>query len=253
MKTTSIFFKVFCLPLLCFALTISSVIAQETVSSVSLENEVSDTDSLVPFSPAYGVGVAAGLWAIPSLDFAAQVTPWLGLSLGYNHFDLKFNNTEIETSNYGFGDQTMLLNGRFFLQNLQLNAHLSLPKVSWLRLQLGAGYTLNEDVFANFAFAESVYLNDLEIKPENVGSIESRLQEGASILPFIGLGIGRLLPKKRIGLSLNGGVFYRGEPQFTVIGTEMLEDNNSNAAVLEENFQDFKWLPTLNMRLTIKF
>lgn len=230
-----------------------SLKAQEATTTVEPQNEeVAGEESPEPFAPSYGLGAAAGLWAIPAVDLSGQIKPWLGLSLGYNRFDLKYEDQVIETSSYGFGDQSMILNGRFALQNIQFTAHLNAPGAPWLRLQLGAAYSLDEEIYANLAFAESLYMNDFEIKPENVGTIEGRLEEAGTIAPFLGLGLGRLVPKKRVALSLNAGVFYRGEPDITIIGTKLLEDNEHNAEVLEENFSSYKWLPTFNIRLAVR-
>lgn len=251
MKTTSPLIKTFGFFILVFFLALSAS-AQEESTEMADENTDETAEVEEPFQSSYAAGVAGGLWALPAVDFAAQLKPWLGFNLAYNRFDFKYEDEIIETSTYGFGDQSMLLNGRFALQNIQLNANLNAPGAPWLRLQVGAAYNLSEDMYANFAFAESLYMNDFEIKPENVGTIEGRLEQTRSVYPFIGLAFGRLVPKKRIAFSLNTGAFYRGEPDITVIGTKMLVDNESNAEVLEENFSDFKWLPTLNLRLAIK-
>ncbi|MGK0363342.1 MAG: hypothetical protein ACI85O_000387 [Saprospiraceae bacterium] len=252
MKTSSFTFKFTRLLLILFLFTNYLHAQSESTSDVVSDEDTMLVDSLPPFSPAFGLGIAGGLWALPAVDFSYQVNSWLGLSLGYNRFDFKIKDKEISTSDYGFGEEKMLINGRFHLQNVQLSAHLSAPKLKWLRLQLGAAINLKEDSYANFAFAESLFLNDLEIKPENVGAIEGRLEESSTLIPYIGLGIGRLVPKKRIAFNLNGGVFYRGAPDFTITGTKMLKGNEHNAEVLEENFKTFKWLPAFNFRLAIR-
>ncbi len=89
--------------------------------------------------------------------------------------------------------------------------------------------------------------------PEQLGKLDFTFK-GAEVMPLIGIGFGRAVPKRRIGFGLDLGAAYMGNLKCTITATKAFEPvaTQQNENVLNNAFSDFKWYPFLNFKLNIK-
>ena len=57
-----------------------------------------------------------------------------------------------------------------------------------------------------------VELDDYLLEPDDNGNVNAYIKT-ASFKPYLGIGIGRAVPKKRIGLMFDAGVQFWGSPK----------------------------------------
>lgn len=111
--------------------------------------------------------------------------------------------------------------------------------------KLTAGYALLlNDISAVAITKDSTKYGDISIPPNEVGDISFGLSVKPS--PYIGLGFGRAVPKKRFGFTFEIGAYYTGAPEVTFKSTGMLEPTSANEPILRENLSGLTWWPVMN-------
>lgn len=200
-----------------------------------------------------------------AIDFGAQ---GVGLDYGYSlnrhfaaHLGFMMLPVSIEDYAYDFeGTKTQMdLNVKFSHMALKLDYY----PFAWsgFKLMAGVAYFLNNEADVNIMLDESIYfgddgdgdgLGDFEFTPDEIGNIDIGVDWDA-FSPYFGFGFGRAVPDGYMDFGMDLGVFYMGSPKVTVDATGMLEDTSQEEEELQANFADYKWLPQLNFRISIRF
>ena len=181
-------------------------------------------------------------------DFATRVNPHLILRAGVNFFQLE-----------GFEDVRELA-GRSVLivaSNNTLSFDMMGEYYPWqkssFKLIFGGSYIQSLTANAMIMVTDPMMFGEIELTPEQVGEIDIELAYGG-MAPFLGIGFGRSIPNKRIGLGLEVGSYYIGSPSVNMNASELLEPSASaeQEKSLEESFRTLSWLPTVKFRLAVR-
>jgi hypothetical protein len=115
---------------------------------------------------------------------------------------------------------------------------------------VGVGYTYNVKT-AVIAYTDTgLDISGTFISAEDFGKINFEIKWN-KVVPFIGIGIGRAVPKKRVGLSAELGTYYIGSPKLSMEYTGILEITNIDEALpkIEKNMAGYAFLPYLMVKL----
>lgn len=98
------------------------------------------------------------------------------------------------------------------------------------------------------------YDNEYELKPANDGSVEADIVLGKkSIKPYIGIGLGRAVPRNRVGLRLDVGAAYLGGIDVT---SKNVIKGDLNNLIDSKDFKDYKsylnWLPVVSLQINVR-
>lgn len=110
----------------------------------------------------------------------------------------------------------------------------------------------SEDLAPGYAWPK------LEIEGHQVvidnGAIDATFELGQTLKPYFGIGIGRSLPKSRLGFMFELGAIYQGDYKIKQAGQEV-----NITQQVHDSFQDIgdytkylKWWPMLNFQLTYR-
>ena len=136
------------------------------------------------------------------------------------------------------------------------------------------GYTLLCEVYpskkksfhflAGIAKVENSYvgkasLNDktsygmIVYNPDQIGYVDFTLT-GNSWLPIFGIGIGRSVPKHRVGIGFDAGIMYQGKLNATINATNAFTPiaNPENEQIIANAFSSYQILPFINFRINFK-
>lgn len=92
-------------------------------------------------------------------------------------------------------------------------------------------------------------MGDYLLTPDQNGNISAEIKT-ASFKPYLGIGVGRAVPKKRIGFMFEAGVMFWGSPKLYCNGDELTsEDLGSDDGGLMEALSKITVYPVLNFRL----
>ncbi len=198
------------------------------------------------------LALSVGSQAFVGADFTYQLKEWLEVRASYNYLQLSMSDLEINAQELGFSDQTLLVDADVNLSTVGLVLAFAPGAKNNFRFMGGALVGLNNSVATTIHFRDQFQLNDYELNPERVGEIAGTYTTHSSIYPYLGIGIGKGIPRKRVGLSLEVGAYYRGAPKIDIVSTGLLEDNAHNGPVLEDNLASLKWHPNVSLRLAVR-
>ena len=217
--------------------------AQDAGSASQPEPSTASADA----DRSFGMVAHAGLLGYGA-DFATRVNPHLILRAGANFFQLE-----------GFEDVRELA-GRSVLivaSNNTLSFDMMGEYYPWqkssFKLLFGASYIQSLTANAMIMVTDPMMFGEIELTPEQVGEMDIELAYGGMV-PFLGIGFGRSIPNKRIGLGLELGSYYIGSPSVNMNASELLGPSASaeQEKSLEESFRTLSWLPAVKFRLAVR-
>lgn len=230
----------------------SSLLGLFFIFSTTLFSQNENTDSE---QSSIAIGISSGLSAIIGVDVAANVLPSLGIRAGYNYLKFSKDNYETSLNDLGLGNSNIpfLMDGDIRLNTAQIWFEYMPGEEKLLRIQAGFAYAFDNKIEVNARYGDTFMFNDFPVTPDRVGDM-TITYESNKILPYLGLGFGHAVPKKLLSFSLEAGAYYRGEPQITIVGTELFRPNttNENGAVISSNASKYKIQPVLTLRLGIR-
>jgi len=220
--------------------------AQDSPAKSNAMANTSASTNTSPSKKGFGIGLVSS-----TNGFGGHLS-YSFLSSGKLIGRLEGNTLNYTLKDYGFkfGKTDMLVNGPLKFGSVGLYADWH-PFGNSFKLIGGLAYMLT-NISTTSYLKDSTKQGDIIIAPDEVGSIVMEIKPNA-IAPYIGLGFGRAVPKGRVGLSFEMGMFYIGEPKVSFITTGMLTPTGiTEEKKLKENMSQFKWLPSLSLSLNIK-
>ena len=110
------------------------------------------------------------------------------------------------------------------------------------------GFAINNNrYFGKLSPVNSQKFGLIVYSPEKLGNIEF-VAKGSKIAPYIGIGFGNSVPKYKLGLGLDIGVFYHDRPNFTIVGNGSFTPtaNEENTYIMDNAFKSFAFFPFFN-------
>ena len=111
--------------------------------------------------------------------------------------------------------------------------------------------------YSQYTERPNLKFDNIEIQPNNDGSFDAKLRLGNAVKPYFGIGLGRTIPKSRVGFKFELGVVYQGEPQ--IKSDNSVSHNVYTAKSLFGDTEDFpvpegllKLWPMMNFTLSYK-
>ena len=102
----------------------------------------------------------------------------------------------------------------------------------------------------------SLEYEDIVFSPDDDGSFNGLLTMGSSFKPYIGLGLGRTIPKNRVGVKFELGMVYQGKFELDSrnvndAGQDWV-DRMADELELPVSQQTLNWWPMLNLSVTVR-
>lgn len=204
------------------------------------------------YRKAIGIGLSAGTNAIAGLDLTFDFIPKFNFRLAYNRLQFDINTFTIETADFGVSDQTILADLTSNLSSIAVLADYGINERENIRIIAGLYVGLDNAIQLSGAAEQSLQFNDYEIPAEDVGTLQIAYASDLPVFPYLGIGIGRSVPFRRLNANLEIGAFYRGSPQINVTGTGLLAANEVNSTPLSENLSSFQFHPSVAVRIAYR-
>lgn len=205
-------------------------------------------DSTATINRAYpmAIGISAGTQAFIAGDFTINLRKNVNARLAYHQLSYTFKESVID-----FNNAQLLFNAKFQQSNLAVFGEYALAKDK-LRLVAGLAYAPDNAMTFNGILADSLQFQDVLASPEEIGLISGTVQMGNKVAPYLGIGLGRAIPLKRVGISADIGTYYKGSPKVDLVATNLLRNNVNNEEVIEDALGFVKWWPVLSLRLAVR-
>lgn len=240
-----------------------------------------------------GLGVGFGTTGI-TVDAATVVTPYVGVRAGVDIFPTFKVNTDLDLGRFGYDESVGTAASSFGVNvpsgEIEVQAKPSLttghvlfdvypfPSSSSFRVTLGAYFGADkivkvynkedgslQDIY-NYNRRLGQYsvvpasagkigaeLGDYFLEPDADGNVEASIKVNG-FRPYVGIGFGRAVPKKRIGCQFDLGVQFWGKPKVMMKGAngeEQLTEQNagSDGGDIIKTISKVSVYPCLSFRL----
>lgn len=226
MKLTSrLFFIAFCL------LSSSALAQQDSLAKIQKHQK-----SIQLNLGSQGIGA----------EFNYGLSSHFTLRLGANVIPIKVKNV------YDIEDFNSTTNLKADFQNIHLLAdYTPFKKAAWIRLVAGAAYFMKATGNIRATPTDNYNYGDLLLTAEQVGYLDMNI-DWKGVAPYVGLGIGRIIPHKKFNINFDLGVYNLTTPKASITGTGLLSGNSSQSKQFQQNVSDYRWLPVGQLNLNFK-
>lgn len=238
-------FLTFCM-LFLHAISTAQMKQQDTLKFIQAKPAQKTKAKTAQQTPGEALGFVAGLNGVGvQFGFHPKWKKPIGFRIVSTFTPLELQRSPVSYSTYNLN---VKLSGQF--QGTGVYADFRPPKLPF-RLVGGLHY-LQTQFTLSARQAANVNAADLVITPETFGEIQGIFNTG-KIVPYAGIGFGRTVSRKRIGMGLDLGGFYLGKPNVTMVSTGMLEPTaEANKDWVEKTFAPFSFFPQMNFHLHVK-
>lgn len=194
----------------------------------------------------FGLGIRAGTLGA-GIEGTWRPLPWIDLRLGHSLYD--YDTTR--------NDAGIEYDALLELSNTYGTANFHFP-ISPMRLTVGA-YTNSNELTLTSTAATAYDIGALTgLSPADVGTLSSTTSfNGAA--PYLGIGFDFTL-MSRVGMNLDFGVLWEGEPEVTLTSTGALANDpgfiaelEAERVELEAEFSDYKAYPLVSVGVFVNF
>lgn len=116
----------------------------------------------------------------------------------------------------------------------------------------GVAYLPKTQVLIQIKQTEDQTVNGFNFKADEIGTLDINSNWG-KFAPYFGIGIGRGVPKKKFNINYDLGLYYISSPTVTIVGTKRLQDNEPNAAIIQNNLKNYRFMPVSQISFNYKF
>ena len=223
------------------AQVVSKLLADSTKKQTAVKR-----NSLAGHQNAFEIGVGSlGVTA----DFQHRFTKHLAYRIGGTYLP--------GVSNVNLSDIVSISSQASTTADVSLNSyHLLLEYNPFggngFRLIAGVGYFASANGKLLTAFKDSLQITRTKTySPKEVGVVNTTI-DYKCIAPYVGLGLGRGVPKHRFGINLEIGTYYLQAPTVTIVGTNLLANNQQLAPVLQSQLTTYIWLPKFQLNFNFR-
>jgi hypothetical protein len=219
---------------------------QDTLKTIQAKPAKKANAKRIPPAPGEALGFVAGLNGVGvQFGFHPKWKKPIGFRIVSTFTPLELQQSPVTYTSYNLA---VKLSGQF--QGTGVYADYRPAKLPF-RLVGGLHY-LQTQFTLSARQSASINAADLVITPETFGEIQGIFSTG-KIVPYAGIGFGRTVSRKRIGMGLDLGGFYLGKPNVTMVSTGMLEPTaEANKDWVEKTFAPFSFFPQMNFHLHVK-
>lgn len=183
-----------------------------------------------------------------------KVSDYLFLNAAYSNLQIEVGPLDLSTPELR---QSATLN--YGLEQTEFMVHVH-PFKNWFKISVGASYALDMASRVSLTLLDTVYagedgndpddLGDFVLYPEDLGFVNIDFIRN-NISPYIGLGFGRAVPKKRVGMTLDMGMYYTGSYRIEAEDSGMLVYDEYQSQRLEDSIKSYQWLPKVQLTISI--
>ncbi|RZK50115.1 MAG: hypothetical protein EOO99_02710 [Pedobacter sp.] len=209
----------------------STVVAQDNVPATASDKKPMSFQIL-----AGSQGFGANFRYVPHKTIGIRV----GGSFGKGSINDKIEIEDFSSKNKLTGEITTI------------HALAELNPMGFVRFAVGAAYLAKAKADLFLQPKESQTVGEVTLTPDEIGELNYHIDWGKAA-PYVGIGLGRGIPKNKFNVNLDLGTYFLQSPKVTAFGTKLLSDNESSAAKIQENMKSYRFLPVAQINFNFRF
>lgn len=197
------------------------------------------------------VGIHVGTTGF-GLHIYKPISKEFGARLGFSHMPFSTNilgsysdkelSTDISARSTNisllFGWNPFVNNGGFFRS---------------FSVQLGGAYFTQVKGSLKSHLKDPYQYGDIIVDPELVGTITTDVKWKKTVNPYAGIGWTNIVVSRQFSMNVDLGMYYLSKPSVSMQATGLLEENVNNAATIEHNIKNYRYLPRVEVGISYRF
>jgi len=183
-----------------------------------------------------GVGVEGAMSLNKKKNMSLRAN-FLYLPLSYSGYEMDFGGTKLLVDMKG----TLGSTGVYYDYHPLNNIFKVTGGIAYMFTTIGGTAKLRDQIKQG----------ELIISPDKVGIISFDVSPN-HLCPYLAVGVGRAIPKKKFGFNFELGTYYGGSPKVNFTATEMLAPCSANQAIIAKNMEADRWIPQLSFNITYR-
>lgn len=120
-------------------------------------------------------------------------------------------------------------------------------------VQLGGAYFYKLDGELSTRLRDPYKFGEIDVHPDHVGTIKTEVEWKKTVNPYAGIGWSNIVIDSRFSMHIDLGCYYLSKPSVSMEATGLLEENVNNAATIERNMKNYRYLPRLEFGFSYRF
>ncbi|PRD46860.1 hypothetical protein C5745_13420 [Sphingobacterium haloxyli] len=120
-------------------------------------------------------------------------------------------------------------------------------------LQLGGAYFYQLDGELSTRLRDPYRFGEIDVHPDRVGTITTQVEWKKTVSPYAGIGWSNIVIDSRFSMHIDLGCYYLSKPSVSMEATGLLEENVNNAAIIERNMENYRYLPRVEVGFSYRF
>lgn len=147
----------------------------------------------------------------------------------------------------------IILQPDFMVGMAELGARWQVLKGRSLYVATSIAYNWHPSLNLRIHAEDKLNFDGLELTPEDVGIVDLGFR-WQRFMPYVGVGLGKVVPKRRLSVGGEMGFFYMGKPRVSLDYSGFLETTTIDEQIptVERNLSGYRFLPTLTISLTYR-
>ena len=179
------------------------------------------------------------------IDFSSSLHPNLIARVGFNF--LAYDAASVIKTK----DDKVLEQGKMNFANANLLVDYFPVEGGIFHITGGAFFGSNKAVIEGEGF-DPFSINDYVIMTDPRGYFKSTVQFGGAVKPYLGIGVGRTIPNKTVGVKFEAGVVYQGKLKVESDYLDPTRKPSDVDDVIEIPMLESKFWPTATLSLVFR-
>lgn len=120
-------------------------------------------------------------------------------------------------------------------------------------VQVGGAYFWKLDGELTTRLRDPYKFGEINVHPDHVGTITTDVEWKKTVNPYAGIGWSNIVIDSRFSMHIDLGCYYLSKPSVSMQATGLLEENVNNAAIIERNIENYRYLPRLEVGFSYRF
>ncbi|PWG05265.1 hypothetical protein [Polaribacter aquimarinus] len=182
------------------------------------------------------------------IEYARKISPKISAKVVWHSYTLK----DYEQNDIELDGETInaLINFKSSVYDIGFEWTPSLN--SSFKFIAGLGIFSDFSLNGVATYTEDITVGNVTVTKQDVGEITAETTwSGAA--PYVGLGFGRAVPKRRLGFGIELGTYISNSPDVNLQASKLLAPTANQEDTLREALSDLKFIPRILFRLSYKF
>lgn len=114
-------------------------------------------------------------------------------------------------------------------------------------VQLGGAYFTQLKGKMTSRLKNPYQYGDILVDPDLVGTITADVHWKKTVNPYAGIGWSNIVIDNHFSMNVDLGMYYLSKPTVSMTADGLLEENVNNAATIQKNIENYRYLPRLEI------